>query len=58
MVMGHGAARQPEHCQGRTTLLRRHHGVNPIVQFGIRPTDKVGVIGIGGLGHIVLQFLK
>ena len=31
---------------------------NPIVQFGIRPTDKVGVIGIGGMGHIVLQFLK
>lgn len=24
----------------------------------IRPTDKVGVIGIGGLGHMALQFLK
>jgi uncharacterized zinc-type alcohol dehydrogenase-like protein len=29
---------------------------NPFVQFGVRPTDRVGVIGIGGLGHIALQF--
>lgn len=31
---------------------------NPIVQFDIKPTDKVAVIGIGGLGHLALQFLK
>lgn len=31
---------------------------NPIVQLGIKPTDKVGVIGIGGLGHMALQFLN
>ncbi|ARG96647.1 NADPH-dependent aldehyde reductase Ahr [Legionella micdadei] len=30
---------------------------NPIVQFDIRPTFRVGVIGIGGLGHLALQFL-
>ena len=24
---------------------------NPIVQFGVKPTDRVGVVGIGGLGH-------
>lgn len=29
---------------------------NPLVQFGIRPTDRVGVVGIGGLGHLALQF--
>ncbi|MFL6447351.1 MAG: NAD(P)-dependent alcohol dehydrogenase [Bryobacteraceae bacterium] len=29
---------------------------NPLVQFDIRPTDRVGVIGIGGLGHLALQF--
>jgi uncharacterized zinc-type alcohol dehydrogenase-like protein len=29
---------------------------NPLVQFHIRPTDRVGVIGIGGLGHMALQF--
>lgn len=31
---------------------------NPLVQFGVKPTDKVAVIGIGGLGHIALQFLN
>jgi uncharacterized zinc-type alcohol dehydrogenase-like protein len=31
---------------------------NPLIQFNIKPTDKVAVIGIGGLGHMALQFLK
>ncbi|WP_428386714.1 NADPH-dependent aldehyde reductase Ahr [Mucisphaera sp.] len=31
---------------------------NPIEQFGVQPTDRVGVIGIGGLGHMALQFLS
>jgi len=31
---------------------------NPLVQFGVKATDKVAVIGIGGLGHIALQFLN
>jgi len=30
---------------------------NPLVQFDVKPTDKVAVIGIGGLGHIALKFL-
>lgn len=30
---------------------------NPLVQYDIKPTDRVAVIGIGGLGHIALQFL-
>ena len=29
---------------------------NPFVQFDVRPTERVGVIGIGGLGHMALQF--
>ena len=29
---------------------------NPIVQYDIQPGDRVGVIGIGGLGHLALQF--
>jgi uncharacterized zinc-type alcohol dehydrogenase-like protein len=29
---------------------------NPFVQFGVMPTHRVGVIGIGGLGHMALQF--
>jgi uncharacterized zinc-type alcohol dehydrogenase-like protein len=30
---------------------------NPIIQFNVKPTDRVGVIGIGGLGHMALRFL-
>lgn len=41
----------PLFCGGITVF-------NPIVQFGVKPTDKVGVIGIGGLGHLALQFLN
>jgi uncharacterized zinc-type alcohol dehydrogenase-like protein len=40
----------PLFCGGITVF-------NPIVQFGVRSTDRVGVIGIGGLGHLALQFL-
>lgn len=29
---------------------------NPIVQSGIAPTGSIGVIGIGGLGHLALKF--
>ena len=31
---------------------------NPIILSGVKPTDKVGVIGIGGLGHMAIKFLK
>jgi alcohol/geraniol dehydrogenase (NADP+) len=31
---------------------------NPIVQYNIKPSDRVGVIGIGGLGHLALKFLR
>jgi alcohol/geraniol dehydrogenase (NADP+) len=30
---------------------------NPLVQFDVKPSDRVGVIGVGGLGHLALQFL-
>lgn len=41
----------PLFCGGITVF-------NPIVQAGIKPTDRVGVVGIGGLGHLALQFLN
>ncbi len=41
----------PLFCGGITVF-------NPLVQFDIEPTSKVAVIGIGGLGHIALQFLN
>lgn len=31
---------------------------NPIILANVKPTDTVGVIGIGGLGHIAIKFLK
>ena len=30
----------------------------PLENHGIRPTDRVGVIGIGGLGHMALKFCR
>lgn len=41
----------PLFCGGITVF-------NPIVQNNIRPTDRVGVVGIGGLGHMALRFLN
>ncbi|MEO0795391.1 MAG: NAD(P)-dependent alcohol dehydrogenase [Verrucomicrobiota bacterium] len=39
----------PLFCGGLTVF-------NPFVQNDISPMDRVGVIGIGGLGHLALQF--
>ncbi len=45
------SAAGPLFCGGVTVF-------NPIVQFDVKPTHRVGVIGIGGLGHLALQFLN
>ena len=39
----------PLFCGGITVFA-------PIMDGGVKPTDGVGVIGIGGLGHLALQF--
>lgn len=31
---------------------------SPLLLYGIRPTARVGVVGIGGLGHMALKFLR
>jgi uncharacterized zinc-type alcohol dehydrogenase-like protein len=41
----------PLFCGGITVF-------NPLVQFDVKPTSRVGVIGIGGLGHMALQFMN
>lgn len=41
----------PLFCGGITVF-------NPIILAGVKPTDRVGVIGIGGLGHMALKFLS
>lgn len=45
------ASAGPLFCGGITVF-------SPIVDFGVKPTDRVGVVGIGGLGHLALQFLN
>lgn len=41
----------PLFCGGVTVF-------NPLVQFDMQPTDRVGIIGIGGLGHLAVQFFS
>ena len=41
----------PLFCGGITVF-------NPIIQNNIQPFDRVGVVGIGGLGHLALRFLR
>lgn len=41
----------PLFCGGITVF-------NPLVQFDVKPTDRVGVIGVGGLGHLAVQFMN
>lgn len=38
-------------CAGATVFT-------PFLTFGIKPTDSVGIVGIGGLGHLGLKFAK
>ncbi|KAL6721507.1 hypothetical protein ACLMJK_000611 [Lecanora helva] len=39
----------PLQCGGATVF-------NALETYGTRPTDRVGVIGVGGLGHLAIQF--
>lgn len=41
----------PLFCGGITVF-------NPILQFDVKPTDRVAVVGIGGLGHLAIKFLR
>ncbi len=41
----------PLFCGGATVF-------SPLLHHNINPTSKVGIIGIGGLGHLALQFAK
>jgi alcohol/geraniol dehydrogenase (NADP+) len=39
----------PLMCAGSTVFA-------PFVHYGVRPTDRVAIVGIGGLGHLALQY--
>jgi uncharacterized zinc-type alcohol dehydrogenase-like protein len=40
----------PLMCAGTTVFT-------PIVRYGVKPTHRAAVVGIGGLGHLAVQFL-
>ena len=39
----------PLFCAGITVF-------SPLMQFDLKPTDRIGIFGIGGLGHLAVQF--
>jgi len=39
----------PLFCAGITVFY-------PLLEYGVKPTDKVAVIGVGGLGHLAVQY--
>jgi len=41
----------PLFCGGITVF-------NPFIQFGVKSTDRIGVVGIGGLGHMAIKFAR
>jgi uncharacterized zinc-type alcohol dehydrogenase-like protein len=41
----------PLFCGGITVF-------SPLVEYGISPTSRIGVVGIGGLGHLAVKFAK
>ena len=41
----------PLFCGGSTVFA-------PLLDFDVKPTHRVGVVGIGGLGHLALRFLN
>ncbi|WP_298140032.1 NAD(P)-dependent alcohol dehydrogenase [Acidiferrobacter sp.] len=45
------ASSGPLFCGGITVF-------SPLMEWGVSPTDRVGVVGIGGLGHLALQYLR
>ncbi|MGL6094778.1 MAG: NADPH-dependent aldehyde reductase Ahr [Fimbriiglobus sp.] len=45
------AAAGPLFCGGITVF-------HPLLEAGVLPTHRVGVVGIGGLGHMAVQFLN
>lgn len=41
----------PLFCGGITVFA-------PMIDFDLKPTDRIGIVGIGGLGHLAIQFAK
>lgn len=41
----------PLFCGGITVFA-------PMIDFDLKPTDRIGIVGIGGLGHLAIQFAR
>jgi alcohol/geraniol dehydrogenase (NADP+) len=41
----------PLYCGGITVF-------SPLMEYGISPTSRIGVVGIGGLGHMAIKFAR
>ena len=50
------ASRQPRSRRSRAAALRRHHNLFADAPLGCRQGKKVGVVGLGGLGHMGVKF--
>jgi uncharacterized zinc-type alcohol dehydrogenase-like protein len=60
-VNAHFAVKIPEALNSETAAPLLCGGItvyNPMRTLGVNPSSRVGVIGIGGLGHLALQFAK
>ena len=56
--VGHSAARGHRPLEGGPVFCGGITVFNPLVQFDVRATHRVGVVGIGGLGDMALMFLR
>lgn len=55
------AVKMPEALESESAAPLLCGGItvySPMRTFGVNPSSKVGVIGIGGLGHLALQFAR
>ena len=60
-VPAHFAIPIPEQLESETAAPLLCAGITvytPLRMHGINPSSRVGVIGIGGLGHLALQFAR
>jgi hypothetical protein len=51
-------ARQSQSRRRRAAAVRGHHDLFPLRHWKVGPGQKVGIVGLGGLGHMGVKFAK
>jgi hypothetical protein len=51
-------AGQPRPRRRRAAAVRGHHHLFPAAHWKVGPGQKVGIVGLGGLGHMGVKFAK